>query len=218
MPLPRTPAQQDAARANGARSRGPVSEAGKARARRNNIRHGLCGGELALMPGEDAAELEGLRAAVAADWRPRDAFERHWVAELVAALWRQKRLRVLELAGLAAAAAEQPASEASLKRLVTFARYGARIDKDIGRAIQALRALQGRAAADSRRAPAGHVRTRRHARSGAHVRTRPAEPRTSPKPAVSGTREPEPGPTPSLNRQQRRRLEALERRARRLAA
>ena len=217
MPLLRTPAQQDAARANGARSRGPVSEAGKARARRNNVRHGLCGGELELMPGEDAGELEGLQAAVAADWRPRDAFERHWVAELVAALWRQKRLRVLELAGLAAAAAEQPASEASLKRLVTFARYGARIDKDIGRAIQALRALQGRADADL-----AEPRPSTCEPDATRVQPRTCEPNppslTSPKPANSGTREPELNPAPSLNRQQRRRLEALERRARRLAA
>ena len=39
---------------------------------------------------------------------------------------------------------EHPPTEATLKRLVTFARYGARIDKDIAKALQALRALRDR--------------------------------------------------------------------------
>ena len=109
MPATPSPAQQAASRANGARSRGPVTAAGKARAARNGTRHGLRGGPFALLPGEDAEELDLLRAAVAADWRPRDAYERHWVAELVAAMWRQQRLRGLEFAALDAAEAEQPA-------------------------------------------------------------------------------------------------------------
>ena len=64
--------------------------------------------------------------------------------ELVTAYWRQDRLRGLELAALTAAADERPPTEATLKRLVTFARYGARIDKDIAKALQALRALRNR--------------------------------------------------------------------------
>jgi hypothetical protein len=61
-----TPAQQSASRADGARSRGPVTEAGKARAAQNGTRHGLRGGAFAPLPGEDAREFEQLRAAVAA--------------------------------------------------------------------------------------------------------------------------------------------------------
>ena len=64
--------------------------------------------------------------------------------ELVTAYWRQDRLRGLELAALTAAADERPPTEATLKRLTTFARYGARIDKDIAKALQALRALRNR--------------------------------------------------------------------------
>ena len=103
MPDTPSPAQQAASRANGARSNGPATDAGKARAARNGTRHGLRGGAFAPLPGEDAAELDLLRQAVACDWSPRDAFERHWAAELVAALWRQQRLRRLEFAALDAA-------------------------------------------------------------------------------------------------------------------
>ena len=40
-PRPRTPAQIEASRRNGARSRGPVTEEGKFRASRNALTHGL---------------------------------------------------------------------------------------------------------------------------------------------------------------------------------
>src|SRR5689334_4532286 len=62
--------------------------------------------------------------------------------ELVTAMWRQDRLRGLELATLAAA--ESPLSEATVKKLGTYARYSARIEKDMSGALQALRALRKR--------------------------------------------------------------------------
>jgi hypothetical protein len=144
MATARTAAQQAASRTNGARSRGPVSEAGKARSARNRTKHGVRGGPFALLPGEDREEFAALHAAVISGWRPRDAYEHRWVMELVSAIWRQDRLRGLELATLTAAAEESPPTEATVRKPATFARYGARIDKDIGRALHALRTLRSR--------------------------------------------------------------------------
>ncbi|MFZ1430345.1 MAG: hypothetical protein WAS21_26670, partial [Geminicoccaceae bacterium] len=154
VPLDPSPAQAAASRANGARSHGPTTEAGKATSARNRTPHGLRGGDFCLLPGEDGAELSLLERAVAADWHPRDAFERHWASELVAAMWRQQRLRRLELKALATADAEETISESSLKRLQTLGRYGSRIDADIGRALRALRVLKRRAATDLAESPA----------------------------------------------------------------
>ena len=147
MPDAPSPAQQAASRANGARSRGPATAAGKARAAQQRHPPRPARRRFCPLPGEDAEELDLLRQAVAADWHPRDAYERHWAAELVAAMWRQQRLRQLEFAALEAASQEHPPTEASLKRLLTFARYGARIDKELAQALRALRVLKARPAA-----------------------------------------------------------------------
>ena len=55
---------------------------------------------------------------------PARRYEHRWVTELVTRMWRQDRLRALELATLAVAAAESPPGEATMKKLLTFARFG----------------------------------------------------------------------------------------------
>jgi hypothetical protein len=233
MPTTCTATQQAASRRNGARSRGPVTEAGKARSARNGTKHGLRGGPFALLPGEDREAFAALHAAVASDWDPRDAYEDRWVMELVASMWRQDRLRGLELATLTAAATESLPSEAMLKKLGTFARYGARIDKDIGRALQALRVLRNRPDAwidglQNDTSEPGEPEPQRQDRTNAWS-PRPSEPEVhephgenctiefvahtpEPEPANANlqarTTEPEP---PALNHHERRRLAALAR-------
>ncbi len=224
MPLDPSPAQAAASRANGARSTGPTTEAGKARAAQNRTRHGLRGGDFCLLPGENGEELTLLERAVAADWHPRDAFERHWTGELVAAMWRQQRLRRLELKALATADAEEVISDSSLKRLQTLGRYGARLDTDIGRALRALRVLKNRATTDLAESPARTCEP--NATAGPTDPFTPPSPSRTPEPeathpaarpapAVTPARTSEPEPTPARapNRHERRRLEALARAA-----
>ncbi|MGD9510952.1 MAG: hypothetical protein AB7I59_06220 [Geminicoccaceae bacterium] len=231
----RSPAQQAAARANGARSHGPVTTAGKARSARNGTKHGLRGGPFALLPGEDREQFAELHAAVTCDWGPRDAYERHWVMELVTGMWRQDRLRGLELATLAAAAAESPPSDATVRKLGTYARYGARIDRDIGRALQALRVLRKRPDAwieeerddtsepgepdaatpnfTSELPPCTFEPESREPQEEKYTNelARPFEPEPANDDRAACTAEPGP---PGLNRHQRRRLAALARRRR----
>ena len=205
MPSSRTPAQQATSRANGARSRGPTTEAGKARSAQNGTRHGLRGGPFALLSGEDRDQFAALHAAVTSDWGPRDAYEHRWVMELVICMWRQDRLRALELATLTAAATESPPTKATMKKLLTFARYGARIDKDIGRALQALRVLRNR--------PDDWIDELQDGTSepGGRTPAAPLPPDPAPLPTAEESRTPEPD-LPPLNRHQRRALAAMLRR------
>ncbi len=166
-----------------------------------------------VLPSQDREEFARLHASVTSDWGPRDAYERRWVMELVTSMWRQGRLRGLELAMLAAAEQESPPSEATVRKLLAFARYGARIDKDIGRALQALRVLRDR--------PDAWIDELRDGtpEPTAAVSHEPAERTHEPAPVSTNLemRTPEPEP-PALNRRQRRQLEALARQARRRAA
>ena len=59
-------------RQNGAWSAGPTSEAGKARAARNGVRHGLTSRTFFLLPDEYPAELERHETRWLAVWNPRD--------------------------------------------------------------------------------------------------------------------------------------------------
>ncbi len=175
------------------------------------------------LPGEDAQELALLRRAVANDWGPRDAYERYWAGELVAAMRRQQLLRAIELKALAAAEAESPPSDISVQRLLAFARYGARLDRDMGAALRALRVLRNRPDAWIEETPnstfepksrsAAPPRTAEPERSTTAARTSEPKPSRAPR-----TPEPDTSIQPPPNRHERRRLEALQRQAGRRAA
>ena len=71
MPEPRPrSAQIEASRRNGARSRGPVTEEGKARASRNALKHGLTAMHHLVLEDEAPSELEEMTARLWPRWRP----------------------------------------------------------------------------------------------------------------------------------------------------
>ena len=136
-----TATRSETYRRNGARSRGPVTPAGKARSARNATRHGLCARTLVLEDGADALALAELRAALFARWQPLDAAEAHLVEELVFAAWREVRLRAVEDAVLVQAATGA-APPPGLPSLATLLRYRARIERDAQAATERLLALR----------------------------------------------------------------------------
>ena len=90
MPAPRSPAQIEASRRNGARSCGPVTAEGKARASRNALKHGLAALRHVAVEGEDAAELEGLAARLLAELAPESELEALLVRRMAVAFWQSR--------------------------------------------------------------------------------------------------------------------------------
>ena len=78
MPAARSPAQIEASRRNGARSKGPVTQEGKARASRNALRHGLTAMEHLVLEDEVPDALEALIATVAEEVGAATEIEGHW--------------------------------------------------------------------------------------------------------------------------------------------
>jgi hypothetical protein len=90
-----TPAQVAANQANSQKSTGPTSPAGKARSSRNSFKHGLYSKDLVL-PNEDPAELDQLRASLRAEHQPINTTEDMLVNDLAENFWRLRRMREFE--------------------------------------------------------------------------------------------------------------------------
>lgn len=201
MPAQPSAAQSTASRINGAASGGPVTEAGKAASSGNGIRHGLCAGAVRLTAEEEARAVY-LRRSYTARWRlPAEAAVE--VEALVLAQLKLTRLGALEMAVLDRGITDDLG--AALPSLATLCRYHARLERAARVAEERLKALAPPPA--SAGTPAA-----------AWLRTL-SEPIARPT-ALRSTIEPEP-PTPqpdrpqpdrSMNRHERRRLAALERR------
>ena len=87
--------KSESARINGAKSRGPKTEAGLKRSSQNALKHGLSAQTLVL-PTEDPAEFHQLLASYLDQFRPDGPAELDLVHEMVAAKWRLQRLAIIE--------------------------------------------------------------------------------------------------------------------------
>jgi hypothetical protein len=107
-PRPRTPAQVDAARRNGARSRGPVTPEGKRRSSANALQHGLSALHHLVLGGEDPGELEGLTGRLLAEVGPEGELEARLVRRLAVAFWKGERAERMEVTLLDGAPGMKP--------------------------------------------------------------------------------------------------------------
>ena len=96
---PRSAAQIAASRANGAKSKGPVTEQGKANAARNSYRHGLLA-DLTVMETERTEAFIKLSSYLYENFEPVDEHERNIVDTMIIAMWRRTRALGMETAGL----------------------------------------------------------------------------------------------------------------------
>ncbi len=141
-----TEKQIEANRRNANKSTGPKSDEGKARAKRNALRHGLTS-EQAVLPHENAKDYDQLRAGLIQSHAPENAAETALVEELANAYWRLMRLHRVETrywenlggsynrgdAGVAEALIQTPD-----RQMRNFFRYYGQIEKSYYRALAAV--------------------------------------------------------------------------------
>jgi hypothetical protein len=153
----RTESQIEASRINGAKSRGPVTEEGKAASSRNATRHGLLS-QTIVIEGESSERFLEHMADFIDQFNPQDSVELGLVEQMAACRWRQLSAWGLETAGISDAIREltekspellekEPAVRAFRaigemntqgNQLNTLMRYDARFDRQFYRAYNKL--------------------------------------------------------------------------------
>ena len=89
----------DSSRANGAKSRGPITPEGKRISAMNALRHGLAA-ESVVLSTESRPRFQALLDSYMEKFQPRDQFEADLVEEMAVAKWRQRRSWSLETAAV----------------------------------------------------------------------------------------------------------------------
>lgn len=137
-------------RRNALQSTGPRTEAGKAVASCNALRHGLTA-EAMVLHDESAEAFAEFKDALRAAFAPEGEFEERLVERIVVCFWRLRRASRLE-AELLTRMAESPhgndrASTAFTLRpdaIATLMRHEASIDRSLSRALMVLERQQAR--------------------------------------------------------------------------
>lgn len=92
---PITPAGKAASAANSAKSTGPVTPEGKARSARNAIRHGILA-HSTVLDGESVERFNDILTSLHHELQPATDIEDHYVETMALAEWRRFRLICLE--------------------------------------------------------------------------------------------------------------------------
>ena len=108
-----TPSQIHANRLNALKSTGPRSVEGKAATRFNALKHGIDAGSL-LVPGEDSAEFEELRAAYYEQFQPCGPVETALLDTIVRCDWNQRRYARIEAEVIRTLVAAMEPSDSSI--------------------------------------------------------------------------------------------------------
>jgi hypothetical protein len=150
-------ARAAASRLNGAKSRGPKTEAGKARSSQNALKHGLRAQCHVVLPDEDPAEYEAFAAALLADLAPHGALQALLASRVAAAAWRLLRADRIEVelfaqerygdGDLGLALIRDCNGAGAFQMLL---RYRGAAQAEFWRALRTLKALQAEAEAASR--------------------------------------------------------------------
>ena len=85
----------DSARANGAKSHGPVTDEGRKKSSMNALKCGLTA-RTVVLPNENDDEYTGLLESYVQKFQPADPVEMDLVVEMVNARWRQRRFFLME--------------------------------------------------------------------------------------------------------------------------
>src|SRR5216683_2048537 len=90
--------KSDTARANGAKSHGPITEEGKQKSSRNALKHGLTVRHSMLLACEDEDQFQQVVDDYLSTYQPTNPVERDLVEEMISAKWRIRRLKLIEVA------------------------------------------------------------------------------------------------------------------------
>ena len=154
----RTPKQTEASRANGAKSKGPVTPQGKRNSSRNSTRHGLLA-ETIVLEAEHTGRFLELLDALVEEHQPRTPTETMLVDTIAVARWRQDRIWGMQKVAfdhdIATCDAETDSSPLravltlrgspeSVRTHELLLRYEIALDRQISRSLLRLHQLQDR--------------------------------------------------------------------------
>ena len=105
-----------ASRANGARSRGPITPAGKSPPSQNAIRHGLLA-KCIVLENESRKGFDSLLAEFVARFAPADGVDLGLIEDMLSAFWRQRRAWAMETCIMDTALSREPPDHDELTRL-----------------------------------------------------------------------------------------------------